>query len=117
MSLNAGDVAWVELDPVRGSEQAGRRPGLILTDRAYHDRTRRALVCPITSNLREWTFHVAIPPGLRVEGVVMVDQVRMLDREFRIFGYIETLPNHTVAEVRGRLAFLIGLPSNTEDTP
>ena len=26
-----GDIAWIELDPVKGSEQAGRRPALVLT--------------------------------------------------------------------------------------
>ena len=102
-------MAWVELDPVLGTEQAGRRPGLILTDSEYHLRSRRALVCPITKSDREWTFHVPIPLGLRVEGYVMVDQVRMVERELRVFEYMETLPDETVATVRGKLAYLVGI--------
>lgn len=113
LALSAGDVAWVELDPALGTEQAGRRPGLILTDAGYHVRTRRALVCPITRNLREWTFHVPIPPGLQVHGAVMVDQIRMVDREFRVFDYIATLPEATLAQVRALLSALIGLPQPT----
>src|SRR5205085_2748459 len=66
--LNAGDVAWVVLDPALGTEQAGRRPALVLTSQAYHQRARRALVAPITRNPREWTFHVPIPSGLTVDG-------------------------------------------------
>ena len=115
MFPNAGDVAWVELDPVFGTEQAGRRPALILTDHGYHVRAGRALICPITRNRREWTFHVPIPPGLRVEGMVMVDQIRMVDRAFRLFDYIDTLPPEVVADVRGRLAGLVGL--TTPDNP
>ena len=109
MTPNAGDVVWVERDPVRGSEQAGRRPGLVITDEGYQRRTRRVLICPITRSTREWTFHVPIPPGLRVTGAVMADQIRMVDHELRVFGYIDTLPPGTVAEVRARLAVLIGV--------
>lgn len=110
MTFNPGDVAWVEFGPPFGTEQAGRRPALVLTNDSYHRLARRALVCPITSNRREWTFHVPIPPGLAVEGVVMVDQVRMIDREIRMFDLIGSLPVETLAEVRGRLAILINLP-------
>ncbi len=110
MPLTAGDVAWVELDPTRGTEQAGRRPGLILSDAAYNQRAGRVLVCPITRSTRPWTFHVPIPPGLNVEGVVMVDQVRMLHLTSRVFDYIDSLPPATLAEVRGMLANLAGIP-------
>ena len=106
--LNAGDVAWVVFDPALGTEQAGRRPALVLTSQAYHQRARRALVAPITRNPREWTFHVPIPSGLKVEGAIMVDQIRMIDRVARVFEVFTTLPDETVAEVRGRLAALIG---------
>ena len=107
--LNAGDVAWVVLDPVLGTEQAGRRPALVLTDDSYHKRARRALVAPITRNRRPWTFHVPIPSGHEVEGAVMVDQVRMIDRDARIFEVFTSLPEETLAEVRGRPAALVGL--------
>jgi mRNA interferase MazF len=105
---NAGDVAWAELDPVLGSEQAGRRPALVLTTREYHQRSRRALIAPIMRNPKEWTFHVPIPGGLKVEGMVMVDQVRMVDRASRLFDVIDSVPDETLAVVRGRLAALIG---------
>src|SRR3954454_23651975 len=106
--LNAGDVAWVIFDPALSTEQAGRRAALVLTSQAYHQRARRALVAPITRNPREWTFHVPIPSGLKGDGAVMVDQVRMIDRVARVFDVFTTLPDETVPELRGRLAALIG---------
>ena len=111
MFPDVGDVAWVELDPVLGTEQAGRRPGLIVTGTGYNIRAGRALVCPITRSRREWTFHVPLPPGLRVEGMIMVDQIRVVDRARRIFDYIDTVPAEVMADVRGRLAGLVGLTS------
>ena len=38
MLPDAGDIAWIELDPVLGSEQAGRRPALVLSHRIYHEK-------------------------------------------------------------------------------
>lgn len=109
MLPDAGDIAWVEFDPVRGTEQAGRRPALVLTERAYHGNSRRALVCPITSNLRRWPFNVALPAGLKTVGAVLVDQARAIDRNARMYAIIERAPDDVLIEVRGRLAALLGI--------
>jgi mRNA interferase MazF len=106
---DAGDIAWVEFDPVRGTEQAGRRPALVLTPRNYHQQSRRAVVCPITSNFRAWPSNVSLPEGLKTKGVVLVDQVRAIDRTERMFGTIETVPADVIAEVRAKLAALLGI--------
>lgn len=110
MLPDAGDIFWVELDPVIGSEQAGRRPALVLSDRIYHEASRRAVICPITSMSREWPFNVPIPQGLRTTGVVLVDQVRAVERSGRVFDFIEKAPVVLLAEVQGRLSALLGIP-------
>lgn len=109
MLPDAGDVAWVEFDPVRGTEQAGRRPALVLSDRSYHEISSRALVCPISTRGRAWPFNVPIPAGQRIEGVILVDQIRMIHRPSRFFEILDTLPPSVIAEVRGVLAALSGL--------
>ena len=103
-----GDIAWVELDPVKGGEQAGRRPALIVSDRLYHEVSRRALICPISRTDRPWPFNVPLPGGLKTDGAVLVDQIRAIDRNARMFDIIERAPTKVVAEVRGRLAALLG---------
>lgn len=107
--LDAGDVAWVELDPVLGTEQAGRRPALVLSTRSYHEVSARAVVCPITSQARPWPFNVIIPQHLAVDGVILVDQIRTLHRPSRIFDVIGRLPDEVVGEVRDVLAALTGM--------
>ena len=104
-----GDVAWVEFDPVMGTEQAGRRPALVLSDRTYHELSRRAVVCPISIRARPWTFNVPLPSGMITIGMVLVDQIRTIDRTQRMFKIIERAPNAVVADVRGRLAALLRL--------
>lgn len=109
MLPEAGDVAWVEFDPVRGTEQAGRRPGLVISELEYHQVSTRALVCPITSRARPWPFNIVIPDGLSVHGVILVDQARMVHRPSRLFGPIGRLPLSIVGQVRGVLATLAGI--------
>jgi mRNA interferase MazF len=108
MLPDIGDIAWIEFDPIKGTEQAGRRPGLILTSLWYHQRSGRAIVCPITSSEGPWPFNVILPSGLKTYGAVLVDQVRAIDRAGRMFGVIERVPAELLAEVRGRLAVLLG---------
>ncbi|MGA7427157.1 MAG: type II toxin-antitoxin system PemK/MazF family toxin [Rhodoplanes sp.] len=108
MLPDAGDIAWVEFDPVRGTEQAGRRPALVLTPQVYHQRSTRALVCPITSNVRPWPFKIMLPEGLKTTGAVLVDQLRAIDRSVRLFTIIERAPREVLLETLRRLAALLG---------
>jgi mRNA interferase MazF len=112
MLPDVGDIAWVDLDPIKGSEQAGPRPALVLSDIIYHEASRRAVICPITSNARPWPFNVPLPTGLQTTGVVLVDQIRTIERTDRMFGTIERVPRQLLAEVRGRLAALLGFEAS-----
>ena len=109
MLPESGDIAWVDFDPVLGPEQAGRRPALVLSERIYHEASRRSVVCPITSKARPWSFNVQLPEGMRTKGMVLVDQIRTIDRNERMFGIIERVPDRVLFDVRGLLVALLGL--------
>lgn len=117
MLLEAGDIVWAEFDPALGTEQAGRRPALVVTRAIYHEGCGRALVCPISRTQREWPFEVSLREGMKTAGVVLVDQVRIVDRAARIFGIVEAAPAEVLAEVRGKLAALIGIDTRHETQP
>ncbi len=104
-----GSLVWLHFSPQAGSEQAGRRPGFVLTRLAYHQRSRLAIVCPITSREKVWPMEVKLPPGLPVAGVVLVDHVRSVDREARSMEIIGIAPAQILDEIDARLAPLLGL--------
>lgn len=106
---DAGDIAWTDLDPVRGTEQGKRRPALVLTSRRYNELSGRAVICPITSQGGDWPFNVPLPPGLKTHGFVLVDQVRAVDRASRLFRRIETAPAQLMSDVRAMLAVILGI--------
>ncbi len=96
-------------DPHAGHEQAGRRPALILSPRAYNAKVRLALACPVTSRVKGYPFEVALPPGGQISGVVLADQVKNLDWQARQAAFAGKAPAETVTDVRERLRVLLGL--------
>jgi mRNA interferase MazF len=104
-----GSLVWLLFSPQAGTEQAGRRPGIVLTPRSYHERSRLAIVCPITSRERGWPMEVKLPAGLPVSGVVLVDHIRSVDREARKLEVIAAAPSEVLQEIDARLAPLLSL--------
>jgi mRNA interferase MazF len=104
-----GSLIWLHFSPQPGSEQAGRRPGIVLTTIAYHRRSRLAVVCPITSREKGWPMEVKLPPGLAIGGVVLVDHIRSVDREARKMEVVGIAPPEVLDEIDARLAPLLSL--------
>ncbi|TFE29057.1 type II toxin-antitoxin system PemK/MazF family toxin [Cohnella luojiensis] len=96
MSVPArGDLVVMDFDPQAGHEQAGRRPAIVLSELAFNQLTGFAVMCPITSNAKNYPFEVTVPEGLPVSGVVLTDQLKSLDyikRRVRIIGSVQ--PEH-----------------------
>src|SRR3954467_659200 len=89
---DAGDIAWTDLDPVRGTEQGERRPALIITSRRYNELSGRVLICPIPSSGGFWPFTCPLPKELKPRGRVFVDQVRAIHGVSGVFRRIESAP-------------------------
>jgi mRNA interferase MazF len=103
-----GEVIWLVFDPQAGHEQAGRRPALVISPKAYNARTGLSLVCPITSQVKGYPFEVNLPAGLPVGGVVLSDQVKSLDWRARKADYICTLPPEITQDVIAKIMPLLG---------
>jgi mRNA interferase MazF len=104
-----GALVWIDFTPQAGHEQAGHRPALVISPPIYHERSKLAVVCPITSNAQPWPWKVMLPDGLAVAGAVLVDQVRSIDRDARRLRVAGHAPQTVVAEVQAKLAALFGI--------
>jgi mRNA interferase MazF len=103
-----GDIIRISFNPQAGREQAGSRPGIVLSPRAYNARVGLALVCPITNQIKGYPFEVRLPEGLPVTGVILADQVKSLDWQARSAEFWCTLPPDACREVLLKLATLLG---------
>lgn len=102
-----GDIVWLEFDPQAGHEQAGHRPAVVLSPRAYHQKSGLALCCPITSRIKGYPFEVTLPDGLPIAGAVLCDQAKSLDWSARRAKFAATLPPAAVAEILAKLTALL----------
>ena len=102
-----GDVVWLDFTPQAGHEQAGRRPGVVLSPAAYNRKVGLALVCPITTQAKGYPFEVAIPAERAVAGVVLADQVKSIDWRARRAKIVDRLDAPTVARTLALLHVLI----------
>lgn len=79
----------------------------MLSPKSYNSRVGLAILCPITSQVKQYPFEVAIPPGLAVAGVVLSDQVKSLDWRVREVKLACRLPRAVVEEATAKLAALL----------
>jgi len=101
-----GDLIWIALDTQAGHEQAGRRPAVVVSPRAYNRKVGLALCCPVTSRIKGYPFEVALPPG-EITGVVLADQVKSLDWRARRAKRAGRLTAEAIGEVIAKLTTLL----------
>ena len=104
-----GDIVRLTFDPQAGHEQAGRRPAVILSPKAYNARVGLALICPVTTKVKGYPFEVALPANLAASGVVLADQVKSLDWRERHADFLARLPPDLVAVIAQKLRVLLVL--------
>jgi mRNA interferase MazF len=91
-----GDVYWVRLDPVIGSEIAKTRPAVIISNDIGNQFSARVIVAPLTTGGlgRVYPFEVLVPAhegGLSQDSKVVLDQIRTIDKQ-RLGSRIGLLP-------------------------
>lgn len=94
-----GDLIYLDFNPQTGTEQAGRRPALVISPEKFNLVTGYASVCPISRTQRKWGFHIPVPEGLAFEGVIIADQVKNLDWKTRNAEVKGKAPNDFVNKV------------------
>src|SRR5881296_1366680 len=76
-----GDVRWADLNPVRGHEQAGRRPVLILSHDVFNERSGTVIGVAITSQEPRAGFPLTLESnatGLTKRAWIKISQIRTL---------------------------------------
>ena len=94
-----GDLIALTFDPQSGHEQKGRRPALVISNYLFNEHTGLAIVCPITNTNRQIPFHLAVPSSSKLNGYVMVDQIKSVDFRARKAKFIETAPKELLDDV------------------
>lgn len=102
-----GEIVWFDFNPQSGHEQAGRRPAIVLSPRAYNKKAGLCIACPITNQSKGYPFEVPLPAGLKVGGVALADQVKSLSWQTRRAEFACVAPSEFRLAVRARIKALL----------
>ncbi|BDA72930.1 hypothetical protein CAL7716_070960 [Calothrix sp. PCC 7716] len=86
MTIERGQIYFVNLDPVQGREQSGNRPVLVLSTNTINQKPLVVTVVVGTKGTnfkRDYPTNVRVPPsdsGLPMETVFLCFQIRSLDQ-------------------------------------
>jgi mRNA interferase MazF len=100
-----GDIIWLEFGPQIGHEQKGRRPGIVLSKKEYNQKSNLAIICPITSKIKDYPFEVRI--NSIIQGVILSDQIRSIDWKSRNIAFIEKIPEGILKEILENINLLL----------
>ena len=107
-----GDIWLIDLNPIRGREQAGKRPCLIASVDLFNQGASGLLVVlPVTSKEKGIPWHVEVNPpegGLRQRSFIKCEDVRSISIE-RLFEQWGTVSPITLMMVEERLRILLNL--------
>lgn len=93
MFLN-GDIWKIKLYPVRGSEQDGVRPCVIVSPNTMNDALSTIIVIPLTSQLKNWPTRIEVMLD-NINGQVCIEHIRSVSKE----RFIEKLGSVTDIEL------------------
>jgi len=79
-----GEIRWADLNPIRGREQAGLRPVLILSHDVFNERSGTVIAVALTSQAQRAGFpltHELTSPKLAKRSWAKISQIRSLSVE------------------------------------
>ena len=79
-----GEIRWADLNPVRGHEQAGLRPVLILSHDIFNEKSGTVIAVAITSQPQKAGFPLTLElksPNLPKKSWLKISQIRTLSVE------------------------------------
>ena len=79
-----GDVLWADLNPVRGHEQAGRRPVVVISQDVFNERSGTVIAMALTSQPQRAGFPLTLELDSRdlpKRSWVKISQIRTLSRQ------------------------------------
>ncbi|MDR1591856.1 MAG: type II toxin-antitoxin system PemK/MazF family toxin [Prevotellaceae bacterium] len=105
-----GDIFYVQLDPVVGSEQGGARPCVVLQNNIGNKFSTTVIVAAVTGReiKKKLPTHAEISlPELGKDSTVLLEQIRTIDKQ-RLREFVGTLTAEQLSEVEKALDISLG---------
>ena len=108
--VNQGDIIKVNFNPNKGHKQAGYRPVLVVSNNFFNEKTKLAIVCPITNTIKDFPLHINLKKA-KTTGTILCEHIRTLDIEERGYKKIEKVSEGILKKVLELISYEIQLES------
>ncbi|MEX2172448.1 MAG: type II toxin-antitoxin system PemK/MazF family toxin [Pirellulales bacterium] len=89
-----GDIVWADLNPVRGSEQAGHHPVVVISEDVFNARSGTVIALAITSHPQRAGFPLTLE----------LTDAKLPKRSWVKISQIRTLSTQRIGKKLGRVA-------------
>ena len=113
MVIKRGDILLADLEPIRGSEQGGIRPVLVIQNNTYNQYSPIIIIAAITSKsfTKEFPTNVFISKQdskLNKDSTILLNQIRTIDKK-RVVRKISFLDEFIMKKVDMAIKVSLGL--------
>lgn len=107
MKIRIGDIFFADLNPVKGCEQDGIRPVLIVQNDIGNRYSPTVIGIPITTSIKKTSLPTHIPiyssiTDIPKDSIILVEQIRTLDKS-RLKAKIGRLDRETMNKVKNAI--------------
>ena len=95
-----GDIIFLDFNPTVGHEQKGKRPAIVVSINTFNNHTGMIMVCPITSNIKEFPTHYKLEDTKKIKGSVLCEHIRSIDFESRNIKFVESASENDLISVQ-----------------
>ena len=113
VEIKRGDIFWADLEPVRGSEQGGIRPVLIIQNDTFNIHSPTTIIAPLTSKKPSKKYLTSVflskqDSKLRKDSTVLLNQIRTIDK-IRLTKKISSLDSYIILKINKALKMSLSL--------
>lgn len=109
--IKRNEIYYADLNPVKGSEQGGIRPVLVIQNDMGNKHSPTTIVAAITSKEEKAKLptHVEVGScGVERKSLALLEQIRTIDKS-RLIKYVGELDGATVKEINEAIVISLGL--------
>lgn len=107
--IKRGQIWYADLSPVRGSEQGGLRPVIIVQNDVGNKHSPTVIICPMTSQIKNpLPTHATLIYGKCAGSTLLCEQVRVIDKS-RLKTYMGECTADEMARINRALKISLNL--------
>ena len=104
------DIYWADLNPIKGSEQSGKRPVVVISGDTLNEHLPVCIVCPLSSKVKNYATCTLIPKSkanhLKSDSEVITFQIRTISQD-RLAGKIGAISDSELQDIVTKVGHLL----------